>query len=144
ILTIRRGQEAGGNRLIVPPIARACIGANANICALGADFEAICYAALLIEPFWRVAHPFFGRGQMAARIDEDRLNMFVGKMLGDLGGGMSVPTVRLGLRLGLFYALAGGAATATELALRAGSRHESYVREWALAPAACVYTDSAA
>ena len=33
---------------------------------------------------------------MATAIDEDRLHAFVGKMLGDLGGGMSVPTVRLG------------------------------------------------
>jgi len=78
---------------------------------------------------------------MAARIDEDRLNMFVGKMLGDLGGGMSVPTVRLGLRLGLFDALAGAPATASELALRAGSLHERYVREWALAQAANGYID---
>lgn len=78
---------------------------------------------------------------MATAIDEDRLHVFVGKMLGDLGGGMSVPTVRLGFRLGLFDALAEAPATAAELASRAGGLHERYVREWALAQAANGYID---
>ena len=72
---------------------------------------------------------------MTTAIDEDRLHAFVGKMLGDLGGGMSVPTVRLGFRLGLFDALNEAPATASELAARAGGFHERYVREWALAQA---------
>ena len=56
-----------------------------------------------------------------ADIDGATLNTLVGKMLGDLGGAYSVPTVRIGFRLGLFDALhAGGPATTTELALRAG------------------------
>jgi 2-polyprenyl-3-methyl-5-hydroxy-6-metoxy-1,4-benzoquinol methylase len=78
---------------------------------------------------------------MSAPIDEAKLHAFVGKMLGDLGGAMSVPTVRLGVRLGLFDALAEGPATATELALRASGLHERYVREWALAQAANGYVD---
>jgi hypothetical protein len=40
-----------------------------------------------------------------AQLDENKLHEFVGKMLGDLGGAFSVPTVRIGLRLGLFNAL---------------------------------------
>ncbi|NWK97956.1 SAM-dependent methyltransferase [Sphingobium lactosutens] len=76
---------------------------------------------------------------MAAPIDEAKLNAFVGKMLGDLGGAMSVPTVRLGVRLGLFDALATGPATSAELAQRAGGLHERYVREWAMAQAANGY-----
>ncbi len=40
-----------------------------------------------------------------AQLDENKLNAFIGKMLGDLGGAFSVPTVRVGLRLGLFDAL---------------------------------------
>ena len=40
-----------------------------------------------------------------AELDMDKLHAFVGKMLGDLGGAISVPTVRIGLRLGLFEAL---------------------------------------
>ncbi|HVJ01172.1 MAG TPA: SAM-dependent methyltransferase, partial [Sphingomonas sp.] len=65
---------------------------------------------------------------MATTIDEAKLHAFVGKMLGDLGGAMSVPTVRIGLRLGLFDALQQGPATAAELAARAGGLHERYVR----------------
>jgi hypothetical protein len=54
-----------------------------------------------------------------AQLDENKLNAFIGKMLGDLGGAFSVPTVRVGLRLGLFDALQkGGAATSEELAKR--------------------------
>jgi hypothetical protein len=67
-------------------------------------------------------------------IDMDALHAFVGKMLGDLGGAMSVPTVRIGIRLGLFDALAQRAATSAELASRTGLA-ERYVREWAMAQA---------
>ncbi|THD74214.1 MAG: SAM-dependent methyltransferase, partial [Phenylobacterium sp.] len=38
-------------------------------------------------------------------IDGDKLNQLVGKMLGDLGGAFSVPTARIGYKLGLFSAL---------------------------------------
>lgn len=78
---------------------------------------------------------------MSAPIDEVKLHEFVGKMLGDLGGAMSVPTVRMGVRLGLFDALAKEPATAANLAQRAGGLHERYVREWALAQAANGYID---
>ena len=75
-----------------------------------------------------------------AEIDGETLNTLVGKMLGDLGGAYSVPTVRIGFRLGLFDALhQGGPATAGELAARAGGLAERYVREWALAQAANGY-----
>ncbi|MEP7350175.1 MAG: class I SAM-dependent methyltransferase [Sphingorhabdus sp.] len=75
-----------------------------------------------------------------ATFDEAQLHALVGKMLGDLGGAFSVPTTRIGLRLGLFDALhEGGAATAAELASRAGGLTERYVREWALAQAANGY-----
>src|SRR5471032_2309536 len=71
------------------------------------------------------------------QINEQKLNEFVGKMLGDLGGAFSVPTVRIGFRLGLFDALhKGGAATAADLAARAGGLAPRYIREWALAQAA--------
>ena len=76
-----------------------------------------------------------------ATIDNDKLNALVGKMLGDLGGAFSVPTTRIGYRLGLFDALHDkGPATATELATRTGLT-ERYVREWALAQAANGYVD---
>ncbi len=77
-----------------------------------------------------------------AELNENKLNEFVGKMLGDLGGAYSVPTVRLGFRLGLFESLdRGGAATAGQLAERAGGLTERYVREWALAQAANGYIE---
>jgi 2-polyprenyl-3-methyl-5-hydroxy-6-metoxy-1,4-benzoquinol methylase len=78
---------------------------------------------------------------MDTPLDEAKLHAFVGKMLGDLGGAMSVPTVRIGHRLGLFDALAQAPATTAELARRAGGLHERYVREWALAQSANGYVD---
>jgi 2-polyprenyl-3-methyl-5-hydroxy-6-metoxy-1,4-benzoquinol methylase len=71
--------------------------------------------------------------------DHDKLHGLVTKMLGDLGGAFSVPTVRIGFRLGLFDALhRHGPARSAELAARAGLA-ERYVREWALAQAANGY-----
>ncbi len=74
-------------------------------------------------------------------VNEDKLNEFIGKMLGDIGAAQSVPTVRLGVKLGLFDALhTEGAATAAELATRTNLA-ERYVREWALAQSANGYID---
>jgi SAM-dependent methyltransferase len=71
--------------------------------------------------------------------DGEKLNQLIGKMLGDLGGAFSVPTVRIGHRLGLFDSLhANGPATAVELADRLGLAVR-YVREWALAQASNGY-----
>jgi hypothetical protein len=71
--------------------------------------------------------------------DGDKLNALVGKMLGDLGGAFSVPTVRIGFRLGLFDALhKDGPLSAETLAQRTGLAGR-YVREWALAQAANGY-----
>lgn len=76
------------------------------------------------------------------QLDQNKLNALIGKMLGDLGGAFSVPTTRIGFRLGLFQALhAGGALSAVELAARAGNLAPRYVREWALAQAANGYID---
>lgn len=75
-----------------------------------------------------------------AQIDEAKLGAFIGKMLGDLGGAYSVPTTRIGLRLGLFDALhTNGPLDPAELAARAGGLSERYVREWCLAQAANGY-----
>ena len=72
-------------------------------------------------------------------LDPERLNQFVGKMLGDLGGAFSLPTVRIGFRLGLFDALhASGPTTAGALADSLGLSRR-YVQEWALAQAANGY-----
>lgn len=74
--------------------------------------------------------------------NETKLNELVGKMLSDLGGAFSVPTVRVGLRLGLFKALSeGGPMTSEALAKTAGGLAPRYVREWALAQAANGYVN---
>ena len=53
-------------------------------------------------------------------MDESKLNQLVGQMLGDLGGALSVPLVRIGDRLGLYKALyADGPMTPGELATKA-------------------------
>jgi len=76
-----------------------------------------------------------------SEIDSDKLNNLVGKMLSDLGGAFSVPTVRIGFRLGLFDALGReGPLTAAELAGKMGLAVR-YVREWSLAQAANGYID---
>ena len=76
------------------------------------------------------------------QLNEQKFNAFIGKMLGDLGGAFSVPTVRIGLRLGLFKALhEGGPATAEDLATRAGRLAPRYVREWLLAQASSGFVD---
>jgi hypothetical protein len=65
-----------------------------------------------------------------AQLDEQKFHAFIGKMLGDLGGAFSVPTTRIGFRLGLFEALGeGGPATAAELAARTGNLAPRYVRQ---------------
>jgi hypothetical protein len=38
-------------------------------------------------------------------VDETKLNQFIGKILGDLGGVFSAPLVRMGDKLGLYKAL---------------------------------------
>ena len=74
-----------------------------------------------------------------ADVNPETLNALLGKMLADLGGAFSVPTVRIGIRLGLFRSLhVDGPATAGALAGRLGLA-ERYVREWALAQAANGY-----
>lgn len=72
-------------------------------------------------------------------LNPDKLNTLVGKMLGDLGGAFSVPTVRIGIRLGLFDSLhSDGEATSAELADRLGLAAR-YIQEWAMAQAANGY-----
>ena len=64
------------------------------------------------------------------QIDENRLNEFLGKAVGDLGAAMSTAMVVIGDKLGLYKAMAAmGPVTAAELAKRTETS-ERYVREW--------------
>ena len=66
-------------------------------------------------------------------VDETKLNEFIGKILGDLGGAFSVPMVRMGDKLGLYKALKEqGSLTPAELAAKTNVA-ERYARGMALA-----------
>jgi SAM-dependent methyltransferase len=74
-------------------------------------------------------------------IDEARVEAFVGRALGDLGGAMTTLFCALGDRLGLLKALADeGPATSDELSDRLRLQ-ERYVREWLRGMTAAGYLD---
>ena len=74
-----------------------------------------------------------------AAVDPDRLNAFMGKMVGDMGAAMSAALVILGEHLGLYRALAEhGPANSIELADATGL-NERLIREWLAAQAAAEY-----
>ena len=76
-----------------------------------------------------------------APIDEDKMNAFLGKVVGDFGAALSSSLVYIGQKLGLYKALASGqAVTPAELAQKT-STNERYVREWLINQAASGYVD---
>jgi SAM-dependent methyltransferase len=62
-------------------------------------------------------------------VNEEKLNAFLGKAVGDLGASISAVLMLIGDELGLYKALAAGPSTSAELAQRTGT-NERYVREW--------------
>jgi 2-polyprenyl-3-methyl-5-hydroxy-6-metoxy-1,4-benzoquinol methylase len=72
-------------------------------------------------------------------LDESKLNAFIGQVLGDLGGAVSIPLVRIGDALGLYVTLDRmGPASPDALATEAQC-DPRYVREWLSAQAASGY-----
>ncbi len=71
-------------------------------------------------------------------VNEDKLNEFLGRFVGDLGATVAAGAVVLGDRLGLYRGLAAGPATAAELAERTGT-DTRYVTEWLRGQAAGGY-----
>jgi ubiquinone/menaquinone biosynthesis C-methylase UbiE len=71
-------------------------------------------------------------------IDNDRLQEFLGKFVGDLGATVAAGNVVLGHNLGLYKALATGSATAQDLAERTKT-DPRYVAEWLRGQAAGGY-----
>ncbi len=72
-------------------------------------------------------------------VDQDKLNQFMGKALGDIGGTFHAALVLIGEKLGLYKALAdGGPLLPADLAKRTKTT-ERYVREWLNAQAAAGY-----
>ena len=74
-----------------------------------------------------------------AQIDEMKLNDLVGRVLGDLGGAVSVPLVRIGDALGLYETLKRLGPTTSEELAEAADCAPRYVREWLSAQAASGY-----
>lgn len=73
-------------------------------------------------------------------VDEQRLNAFLGKAVGDIGAAVSAVLVSIGDELGFYRALAADAMTAGELAAKTGT-NERYVREWLANQAAGGYVE---
>ena len=73
-------------------------------------------------------------------VNEEKLNAFLGKAVGDLGAAFSAVLVLLGDELGLYKALAKESLTPAELAKRSGT-NERYIREWLGNQAAGGYVD---
>jgi SAM-dependent methyltransferase len=74
-------------------------------------------------------------------IDQEKLEAFVTRAVGDLSSGYAGVMVSLGSKLGLYQAMSGaGPISARELAARTGCA-ERYVREWLNAQAAGGYVD---
>jgi hypothetical protein len=71
-------------------------------------------------------------------IDNDKLNEFLGKFVGDLGATMAAGSVVIGHNLGLYKALAAAPASAEELAA-ATQTNPRYVAEWLRGQAASGY-----
>src|SRR6266478_9120004 len=69
-------------------------------------------------------------------VNPDKLNAFMGKMVGDIGTAMNASLMLIGDKLGLYKALAAkGPMSSSELAKATGTS-ERYVREWLAAQAA--------
>jgi 2-polyprenyl-3-methyl-5-hydroxy-6-metoxy-1,4-benzoquinol methylase len=74
-------------------------------------------------------------------INEDKMNAFLGKVVGDFGAALSSSLAYIGTKLGLYEAMANsGPVNASELAERTGTV-ERYVREWLINQAAGGYVE---
>ena len=71
-------------------------------------------------------------------INENQLNEFMTRFVGDIGAVMHAATVAVGDQLGLYKALAEGPGTVEELARRTET-DTRYLREWLSAQAASAY-----
>jgi SAM-dependent methyltransferase len=77
----------------------------------------------------------------AHSINEDKMNAFLGKVVGDFGASLSSALVYIGQKLGLYKAMSeAGPLTPAELAQRTNTS-ERYVREWLINQAAGGYAE---
>jgi SAM-dependent methyltransferase len=73
--------------------------------------------------------------------DPDKLDAFLGKLVGDLGAGASAVLALLGDRLGIYKAMADGRAVTPEELADKTRLNPRYLREWLSAQAAAGYVD---
>ncbi len=79
--------------------------------------------------------------QATTTINEEKLQNFLGKVVGDFGASLSSVLSYMGMKLGLFDALAEiGASSPAELAAKTKTT-ERYIREWLLNQAASGYVE---
>jgi SAM-dependent methyltransferase len=79
--------------------------------------------------------------QATAAVNEEKLNAFLGKVVGDFGAALSSSLVYIGQKLGLYQAMAQhGPMNSAELAKRTGTT-ERYIREWLINQAAGGYCE---
>jgi SAM-dependent methyltransferase len=77
----------------------------------------------------------------AQAINEDKMNAFLGKVVGDFGASLSSALVYIGQKLGLYKAMAeAGPVTPADLAQRTNT-NERYVREWLINQGAGGYVE---
>jgi 2-polyprenyl-3-methyl-5-hydroxy-6-metoxy-1,4-benzoquinol methylase len=75
----------------------------------------------------------------AQQINEEKMGEFLGKVVGDFGASLGSVLAYIGMKLGLYEALAdGGAMTPAELAAKTATT-ERYIREWLVNQAAGDY-----
>ena len=76
-----------------------------------------------------------------SEINEDKMNQFLGKVVGDFGASLSSSLAYIGQKLGLYKALAAdGPLTPAELAQKTNT-NERYVREWLVNQASGGYVE---
>ena len=73
------------------------------------------------------------------QIDQERLDRFMGQVVGELGAAMNAALVLIGEDLGLYKAMAGAGAMSPGQLARLTGTDERYVREWLSAQAAGGY-----
>jgi SAM-dependent methyltransferase len=77
----------------------------------------------------------------AAPVNEEKLNAFLGKVVGDFGAALSSSLVYIGQKLGLYQAMAlHGPMNSAELSAKTGTI-ERYVREWLINQASGGYCE---
>lgn len=79
-------------------------------------------------------------GTTALAVDTNKLNVFIGQFVTDLGAAVHAGMVVIGEKLGLYKALADGPMSSRQLAIKTKT-DERYLREWLASQAAGGYID---